>query len=128
MKPQDTTPGDAAAAACAKRHQPVLPWMRIPISVEVGQGVPLQESRGLGPELTRALSKGALAGAVFCWGVLRYSVCDVTHGQGSIRVWARQPGVGLVDSNWVWARQPGVWGAGPRLVSSNRVWARQPSA
>ncbi|KAF5837997.1 P-loop containing nucleoside triphosphate hydrolase protein [Dunaliella salina] len=35
---------------------PVLPWMRVPILIEAGSGVPLQHVAGLDPRLQRAMS------------------------------------------------------------------------
>ena len=39
---------------------PVLPWMRVPISIEAGTGVPLTEVRGLHPLALAALRRGKL--------------------------------------------------------------------
>ena len=37
---------------------PVLPWMRLPISIESGEGTPLAEVRGLDPRLQARLRTG----------------------------------------------------------------------
>eukprot|EP00983_Pelagomonas_calceolata_P112187 1159859-Pelagomonas_calceolata.AAC.3 len=37
---------------------PVLPWMRVPILIEAGSGVPLQQVPGLDPRLQHAMSGG----------------------------------------------------------------------
>ncbi len=37
------------------KNQPVLPWMRLPIKIEAGQGVPLEDVRGLDSRLQDAL-------------------------------------------------------------------------
>lgn len=39
----------------AAEQQPVLPWMRLPISIPTGSGVPLQAVQGLHPALKDAL-------------------------------------------------------------------------
>lgn len=35
--------------------QPVLPWMRLPISIPTGSGVPLEQVQGLNPALRQAV-------------------------------------------------------------------------
>ncbi len=37
------------------KNQPVLPWMRLPVKIEAGQGVPLMDVRGLDERLQDAL-------------------------------------------------------------------------
>ena len=37
---------------------PVLPWMRLPISIEAGQGTPMEDVRGLDPRLRACLRAG----------------------------------------------------------------------
>ena len=55
--------GDGEPAKPSKKAAPVLPWMRLPISVEPGQGVRLAQVRGLDPRLRASLQAGARAGA-----------------------------------------------------------------
>lgn len=47
---------DAAGKAPEEgKNQPVLPWMRLPVKIEAGQGVPLEDVRGLDERLQTAL-------------------------------------------------------------------------
>ena len=60
-----------AAAAPRQQQKPasapaVLPWIRVPLSVQAGAGVPLQDVRGLDARLRRALQEGACV--VVCVG------------------------------------------------------------
>lgn len=34
---------------------PVLPWMRVPLNISAGSGVPLTDTQGLHPELLKAV-------------------------------------------------------------------------
>jgi ATP-dependent RNA helicase DDX51/DBP6 len=47
---------DSQATATASAPQPVLPWMRLPISIPTGSGVPLDHVQGLHPALWQAVS------------------------------------------------------------------------
>ncbi len=52
----DSKRDDAAGKAPEEgKNQPVLPWMRLPIKIEAGQGVPLEDVRGLDERLQTAL-------------------------------------------------------------------------
>jgi ATP-dependent RNA helicase DDX51/DBP6 len=53
---------DAAAgkpAPPAGGTGPVLPWMKVPITIEAGTGVALEDVGGLDPRLRKALEQGA---------------------------------------------------------------------
>jgi ATP-dependent RNA helicase DDX51/DBP6 len=70
-----------AAAATKKKQQQqaplagaVLPWLRVPLSVQAGDGVPLASVRGLDPRLRRVLQEGVCVGLLLLvsfWGALR---------------------------------------------------------
>lgn len=45
----------AAAAAAAAVPQPVLPWMRVPLNIAAGSGIPLLDVQGLHPALLKAV-------------------------------------------------------------------------
>lgn len=57
MPVPDSEQGNDTKAAKSK-SLPVLPWMRVPISIEAGTGVPLSEVRGLHPLAMTALQAG----------------------------------------------------------------------
>jgi ATP-dependent RNA helicase DDX51/DBP6 len=48
-------PGSQAAAAAAAASQPALPWMRVPLNIAAGSGVPLPDVQGLHPALLKAV-------------------------------------------------------------------------
>ena len=49
---------DGAAQPKARKAPPVLPWMRLPISIEAGTGIPLDNVCGLHAQLLSALRRG----------------------------------------------------------------------
>ena len=53
--------GAPAAKEGKKKAAPVLPWMRLPISVGPGEGTPLAQVRGLDARLRASLQAGARA-------------------------------------------------------------------
>ncbi|KAF6254695.1 P-loop containing nucleoside triphosphate hydrolase protein [Scenedesmus sp. NREL 46B-D3] len=50
-----STVADGRTAGTAGPPQPVLPWMRLPISIPTGSGVPLEQVHGLHPALRQAV-------------------------------------------------------------------------
>lgn len=50
----DTTIGPGKV----KKNAPVLPWMRVPVTIEAGTGVALPEVLGLCSNLQEALAEG----------------------------------------------------------------------
>lgn len=47
----------AAAGGAAAAAQPVLPWMRVPLNIAAGSGVPLSDVQGLHPALMQAVQQ-----------------------------------------------------------------------
>lgn len=45
-----------ADAGSKQASQPVLPWMRLPISIPTGSGVPVEDVQGLAPALRQAVA------------------------------------------------------------------------
>ena len=62
MQPRGTA-GDESKQPDQARHigkdrgQPVLPWMRVPVEIEAGEGVPFVHVRGMDSRLQSALLK-----------------------------------------------------------------------
>jgi len=48
--------GSTGKQPAESKSQPVLPWMRLPIRIAAGQGVPLEDVRGLDQRLQDALT------------------------------------------------------------------------
>lgn len=46
-----------AAAATQQQQQPVLPWMRVPLNIAAGSGVPLSDVQGLHPALLAGVTQ-----------------------------------------------------------------------
>ena len=56
MPPQNREDeGNGKPKAAAASKTPVLPWQRVPITIEQGMGVPLELVHGLAPELATAV-------------------------------------------------------------------------
>ena len=53
--PDDDADGAPSTSQAATQQAPVLPWMRVPITIEQGRGVPLSEVHGLPAHLVSAL-------------------------------------------------------------------------
>lgn len=49
------------AKAKAGKGAPVLPWMRLPVTIEPGAGVPLEKVKGLDPRLLASMQASAPA-------------------------------------------------------------------
>ncbi|GFR41488.1 hypothetical protein Agub_g2179 [Astrephomene gubernaculifera] len=52
-------PGPPGGMAHVPKAGPVLPWMRVPITIEAGSGVPIGDVLGLDPRLATELSQGS---------------------------------------------------------------------
>ena len=56
----DNGAAEPVGASTVRKAPPVLPWMRVPVSIEAGTGIPLKDVRGLNGGLLSALRAGVL--------------------------------------------------------------------
>jgi len=54
-QPANNVDHEATEASAKTKALPVLPWMRVPISIESGTGIPLNKVKGLHPLALEAL-------------------------------------------------------------------------
>lgn len=70
----------AAKPAAGTKAAPVLPWMRVPVSIEAGGGVALDDVRGLADILKQGLQKGMQHCCPRLW-VDSAQACCITCGR-----------------------------------------------